>query len=61
MQNRTFLVIIIIMAALSGRSEILFKTVEYQHGGITLEGLSVYDDAVRGKRPAVWLSTNGGV
>ena len=53
MQNRIFLIIIVTMAALSGRSEILFKAVEYQHGGITLEGLSVYDDAARGKRPAV--------
>ena len=29
------------------------KAVIYQHGGATLEGFHVYDDAVAGKRPAV--------
>lgn len=29
------------------------KAVVYQHGGATLEGFHVYDDAVAGKRPAV--------
>ena len=29
------------------------KAVIYQHGGATLEGYHVYDDAVAGKRPAV--------
>jgi dienelactone hydrolase len=43
------------MIALSSHlhAEIVFKTVEYKEGSATLEGLSVHDDAVRGKRPAV--------
>jgi dienelactone hydrolase len=34
-------------------AEVVFKTVGYKEGNATLEGLSVHDDAVRGKRPAV--------
>lgn len=41
------------MTGLSARGEIVFKTVEYKEGGTVLEGLSVYDDSVQGKRPAV--------
>ena len=39
--------------ALSARAEIISKPVEYKQGQTILEGLSVYDDAVKGKRPAV--------
>ena len=42
-----------LLAALSARAEIVFRTVEYKQGDAVLEGLSVYDDAVSGKRPAV--------
>jgi dienelactone hydrolase len=42
-----------IMAVLSARSEIVSKSVEYKQGDTVLEGQSVYDDAVAGKRPAV--------
>lgn len=41
------------MLACSARSEIVFKPIEYKQANTVLEGLSVYDDAVRGKRPAV--------
>jgi dienelactone hydrolase len=41
------------MAALSARAEIVSKTVEYKQGDAVLEGVSVYDDAIQGKRPAV--------
>jgi dienelactone hydrolase len=34
-------------------AEIVFKSVEYKQGDTVLEGLSVYDDAVVGKRPGV--------
>lgn len=34
-------------------AEIVFKSVEYKQGETVLEGLSVYDDAVVGKRPGV--------
>jgi dienelactone hydrolase len=36
-------------------AEVVFKTIEYTEGSTTLEGLSVHDDAVRGKRPAVLI------
>jgi dienelactone hydrolase len=42
-----------IMVAMSARSEIVFKPVEYKQADAVLEGLSVYDDALQGKRPAV--------
>lgn len=35
------------------QAAIQFKTVEYFEGNTTLEGLSVYDDALPGKRPGV--------
>jgi hypothetical protein len=48
-----FLSALVIVAALSTRGEIVSKPVEYKQGDTGLEGLSVYDDAVHGKRPAV--------
>lgn len=41
------------MTALSAKSEIVSKPVEYKQGDTVLEGWSVYDDAIQGKRPAV--------
>ena len=35
------------------RAEIVSKAVEYKEGQTTLEGLWVYDDSVKGKRPGV--------
>jgi dienelactone hydrolase len=52
MRNR-LLPILVILAALSARGEIVSKPVEYKQGDTVLEGLSVYDDAIQGKRPAV--------
>jgi dienelactone hydrolase len=52
MRNRLFTVLAI-MTALSARGEIISKPVEYKQGDTVLEGLSVYDDAIQGKRPAV--------
>ena len=51
--RRNFLALSVLMAALGGRSEIVSKPVEYKQGDTVLEGVSVYDDAVQGKRPAV--------
>jgi len=51
--QKVFVSIILIVVVLSAKSEIVFKTVEYKEGSIVLEGLSVYDDALQGKRPAV--------
>ena len=52
MFNRIFAAFLI-MASLSARSEIVSKPVEYKQGDAVLEGWSVYDDAIQGKRPAV--------
>lgn len=52
MFNRIFAAFLI-MASLSARSEIVSKPVEYKQGDTVLEGWSVYDDAIQGKRPAV--------
>ena len=48
-----FLAAVVITLTMSSRSEIVFKPVEYKQADTVLEGLSVYDDAVQGKRPAV--------
>jgi dienelactone hydrolase len=47
------LLIPLIMAASNVGAEIVSRTIEYKEGDTVLEGLSVYDDAVQGKRPAV--------
>ena len=52
MRNR-LLPILVIMAALNAKGEIVSKPMEYKQGDSVLEGLSVYDDAIQGKRPAV--------
>ena len=41
------------MAALSARAELVSKSVEYKQGETVLEGFSIYDAAVQGKRPGV--------
>jgi dienelactone hydrolase len=41
------------MAALSAKGEIVSQLVEYKQGDTVLEGFSVYDNAIQGKRPAV--------
>lgn len=52
MQNKA-IAAFLIMTALSTKSEIVSKPVEYQQGDTVLEGWSVYDDAIQGRRPAV--------
>src|SRR5712671_120561 len=44
---------LVIMTALSARGEIISTPVGYKQGDTVLEGLSVYDDAIQGQRPAV--------
>lgn len=51
--RKAYLLMSFIMASLGARAEIVFKPVEYKQGDTVLEGLSVYDDALSGKRPAV--------
>jgi len=53
--HKTFFLILIIMTALGARGEIVSKPVEYKQGEAVLEGWSVYDDAVKGKRPGVLI------
>ncbi len=45
----------VLMLALAARAAIQTKTVEYKQGDTTLEGVLVYDDAVKGKRPGVLI------
>jgi dienelactone hydrolase len=42
-----------LLAIASASAALVEKPVEYEQGGVTLEGFHVYDDAVSGKRPAV--------
>jgi dienelactone hydrolase len=48
-----FLLFVSVMAAFRLQSEVVYKIVEYREGNTVLEGLSVYDDSVAGKRPGV--------
>ena len=48
-----FILYMLLMAATTLHGEIISKTVEYKQGDTVLEGVSVYDDAASGKRPAV--------
>jgi dienelactone hydrolase len=43
----------LIMLATNLQAGIVFKPVEYKDGDTVLQGLSVYDDSITGKRPAV--------
>lgn len=42
-----------LLAIGSASAAIVEKAIEYEHDGVTLEGVHIYDDAVEGKRPAV--------
>src|SRR5882724_9359124 len=52
MQNK-LLFISFVMIALTAQSEIVYKAIEYKQGDTVMEGLSVYDNAIQGKHPAV--------
>jgi dienelactone hydrolase len=43
----------VLASASLAQAKTVFKPVEYKQGQTVLEGLSVYDDGVKGKRPAV--------
>src|SRR5437868_3619694 len=47
------LVAVMILSVLQSKAEIVPRAVEYKQGETVLEGWSVYDDAVKGKRPGV--------
>ena len=42
-----------LLAIASASAALVEKPVEYEQGGVTLEGFHVFDDAISGKRPAV--------
>ena len=48
-----FLATALLLSALSSQAAIQSKTIEYQQGDATLEGVLVWDDAVKGARPGV--------
>src|SRR5580765_209280 len=51
--RRALLFLMMMGPVVSARTEIKSKLVEYKQGNTVLEGLSVWDDAIRAKRPAV--------
>src|SRR5262245_43686892 len=53
LMRNTFFSLLIMMASLSAKAEIVSKPVEYKEGATVLEGLAVYDTSFNGKRPAV--------
>src|SRR4029079_165686 len=53
MMKSLFLCAFLVAMTLKAGAEIQFKMVEYRQGDTVLEGLSVYDDAISGQRPAV--------
>jgi dienelactone hydrolase len=52
MRNGLFL-ISVLMAALSVRADLISNSVEYRQGDTVLEGYSVYDNTLDGRRPGV--------
>ncbi len=46
----------VITIALGARAGIISKAVDYKQGDAVLEGFSVYDDALQGKRPGVLVA-----
>jgi dienelactone hydrolase len=53
--KRALSILIALTSIATAQAEIQFKPVEYKQGETVLEGLSVYDDAVKGKRAAVLI------
>jgi len=51
--HKAFIFTLLAITALSARGGIVSKPVEYKQGDTVLEGWSVYDNAIQGKRPAV--------
>jgi len=52
MRNGLFL-LPVLMAALNARADLVSKSVEYKQGDTVLEGYSIYDNTLQGKRPGV--------
>src|SRR2546422_4623858 len=46
-------VILLLLAVMTARAEIVSKAIEYKEGSATLEGLWVHDDSLPDKRPSV--------
>jgi len=53
--KKLLLALVALACALSSPAAIQTKTIEYKQGDTTLEGVLVYDDAVKSKRPGVLI------
>ncbi len=53
--KKPILVLAVLVCAVAGRAAIQTQTVEYKDGDTTLEGVIVFDDAVKTKRPGVLI------
>jgi dienelactone hydrolase len=51
--KRLLVTSLVLACAFASRAAIQTRTIEYKQGDTTLEGVLVYDDAVKGKRPGV--------
>jgi len=53
--KKTISTLLVLMVAWAARAAIQTQTIEYKQGEATLEGVLVYDDAVKTKRPGVLI------
>lgn len=53
--KKLFVVALLLAGVLTAPAALQTLTIEYQQGDTTLEGVVVYDDAVKGKRPGVLI------
>lgn len=53
--KRLLVTSLVLALAFAARAAIQTKTIEYKQGDTTLEGVLIYDDAVKGKRPGVLI------
>jgi len=53
--KRLLIISVLLVCALSSRAAIQTQTVEYKQGDTTLEGVIVFDDATKTKRPGVLI------
>jgi dienelactone hydrolase len=53
--KKPLLVLAVIVCAVAARAALQTQTVEYKQGDTTLEGVIVFDDAVKAKRPGILI------
>jgi dienelactone hydrolase len=47
------MIVAVTTVAVSATAEIVTRSIEYEHDGVTLEGYLAYDDSIEGRRPGV--------